>query len=107
MTRRSLSQTWSGGAGSLDNLRLAIEIKRQEALSIGAWWAQARAQADDRVPVLTYRRSWRPCGFVAPLSWVAGVGGDETADLSLAGFCHVVRTQVRTPYARDSSQARQ
>src|SRR5262245_62810646 len=58
--KRNLEQTREGGFDILGLPWLALEIKRQETLSIGAWWQQCLTQADGRVPVLAYRQNNKP-----------------------------------------------
>jgi hypothetical protein len=62
--QRNQLQTAVGGCDLTNTWGLAIEVKRQEALSIGTWWAQCIASAarngDD--PVLIFRQNkqkWR------------------------------------------------
>lgn len=62
--QRNQNQTAVGGADLVGTYGLAIEIKRQEALSINAWWQQCTTQArnNGEVPVLVYRQNgkkWR------------------------------------------------
>ena len=63
MMARNLMQTRDGGFDIAGLEWLALEIKRQETLSLAAWWEQAVRQAgEDRVPVLAYRQNgkkWR------------------------------------------------
>jgi len=64
IAQRNQNQSASGGADLVGVFGLSIEIKRQEALSIGSWWAQciASAQRECEVPVLLFRQShkaWR------------------------------------------------
>ena len=82
--------------------RLAIEVKRHSTASphlIERWWQQAveQAKATYRIPVLAYRAdrlSWR---FVVPLTEInpslpaLSETTDYTAELSVLGFCALVR----------------
>jgi len=58
---RNLIQTREGGADTSVG-EWAIEVKRQEVLSITAWWAQAVEQSlrVNQKPMLIYRRSRQP-----------------------------------------------
>jgi len=60
--RRNVDQARSGGADCVEIRGFAIEIKRREALSRPAWWAQAvkQAKAAGLEPMLLYRRSREP-----------------------------------------------
>lgn len=59
---RNLQQTREGGADCVVVHGWAIEIKRQERLSRGAWWRQAVKQAEKLgvQPMLAYRRNGEP-----------------------------------------------
>ena len=73
---RNLMQTREGGhdVDGLDDW--AIEIKRQETLSIGTWWRQATKQAQEasKRPALAYRQSREPWRILVEMSL------DEFAD---------------------------
>lgn len=62
--QRNQNQTAVGGADLVNTFGLAIEVKRQEQLSINTWWAQVTAAAtrNKDKPVLLFRqnhKSWR------------------------------------------------
>jgi hypothetical protein len=62
--QRNQQQSAVGGCDLVGTFGLAIEVKRQEALSIGTWWAQCvkSAEALDEIPVLLFRQNksaWR------------------------------------------------
>jgi len=64
MIQRNQIQTAIGGADLTSCFGLSIEVKRQEALTIGTWWKQCEASAkrDNNTPVLIYRqnhKAWR------------------------------------------------
>lgn len=60
--KRNITQTRAGGADCLEVRGWAIEIKRQERLSRGAWWKQAVEQGKraGAQPMLAYRRNREP-----------------------------------------------
>lgn len=60
--KRNLDQTREGGADSLTDLPVAVEVKRQERLLLTPWIRQALEQgrAAGKTPVLAYRRSREP-----------------------------------------------
>ena len=96
---RNLTQTRGGGADSLNVEGWAIEVKRQETLSISSWWSQTQRQADDlsRKPILFYRQSRKPWRAVLDLSHVAP--GIFTApgclcELALSDACTVIRESL-------------
>lgn len=75
--QRNQNQSAVGGKDLTNTFGLAIEIKRQEQLSVNTWWAQCvrSAQALDEVPVLMYRQNgkrWR----VRTLVWLQAAQGD-------------------------------
>lgn len=62
--QRNQNQSAVGGSDLSNTFGLAIEVKRQEQLSINTWWAQCvkAATESDEVPVLLYRQNgkkWR------------------------------------------------
>lgn len=64
VVQRNQNQTAVGGKDLTGTFGLAIEIKRQEALSINSWWVQcvASSKALGELPVLLFRQSkqkWR------------------------------------------------
>lgn len=64
VVQRNQNQTAVGGKDLTGTFGLAIEVKRQEALSINSWWTQctASAKAHGELPVLLFRQSkqkWR------------------------------------------------
>ena len=65
---RNLDQTRLGGYDLTGIDWLALEVKRQENLSLPAWWRQAVKQAKgDQVPMLMYRQSRQPWRFLVRL----------------------------------------
>ncbi len=67
--QRNQNQTAVGGCDLSNTFGLAIEIKRQEVLSIESWWRQclASAERNSEWPVLLYRqnhKSWKCVTFV-------------------------------------------
>lgn len=64
IVQRNQNQSAVGGKDLIGTFGLAIEVKRQEALSINTWWNQcvASAKALDEIPVLLFRQNkgkWR------------------------------------------------
>jgi hypothetical protein len=62
--QRNQNQTAVGGCDLTGTFDFAIEIKRQEALSIETWWKQCCASASElgKIPVLIFkqnRKKWR------------------------------------------------
>lgn len=62
--QRNQNQSAVGGSDITNPFALAIEVKRQESLSVNTWWAQCvkAAQATNECPVLLYRQNgkkWR------------------------------------------------
>lgn len=100
VVKRNLSQTRGGGADTLDVPGWAIEVKRQEAESISAWWKQALEQAESsgRKPILFYRASRQPWRAVvdlaelAPSIYEAGMGA--RAILEFDSACQLMRAKI-------------
>lgn len=60
--QRNQNQTAVGGCDLTNTFGLAIEVKRQEQLSINTWWKQcvASAERNKETPVLIYRQNRKP-----------------------------------------------
>lgn len=59
--KRNLEQTRGGGYDLVGLDWLALEVKRQENLSIPAWWRQTLKQSSEgQTPVLIYRQNNKP-----------------------------------------------
>lgn len=64
IVQRNQNQTAVGGKDLSNTFDLAIEVKRQEQLSVNTWWKQCVSQAErnNEKPVLIYRQNrqaWR------------------------------------------------
>lgn len=62
--QRNQNQSAVGGDDLTNPFRLCIEVKRQEALSIGSWWRQCMESAarSGGIPILIFKQShkaWR------------------------------------------------
>lgn len=62
--QRNQNQSAVGGSDLTNKMNLAIEVKRQEQLSVNTWWKQcvASAERSGQVPILIYRQNrqaWR------------------------------------------------
>lgn len=96
---RNLDQVWQGGADTLDIPGWAVEVKRQEALSIASWWSQAVRQAErtSRKPALFYRQSRKPWRAVMDLHHIAPEvfpTPNHLCDLALDSACQVIRESL-------------
>jgi len=95
---RNLEQTRSGGHDLIGIPGWALEIKRQEKLSINAWWQQALEQSERSglKPALAYRQSRKPWCFVVRLADIAEnmKGQPYTAETDIEGFCLIVRESI-------------
>lgn len=78
--QRNQNQTAVGGCDLTNVFGMAIEIKRQEQLSVGTWWKQclAAAERNNELPVLMYRQN-RKAWHVRTYAWLALPGGDPGA----------------------------
>lgn len=75
--QRNQNQTAVGGCDLTNVFGMAVEVKRQEALSIGTWWRQcvAAAERNNELPVLMYRQN-RKAWHVRTYAWLALPGVD-------------------------------
>lgn len=105
IVQRNQNQSAVGGSDLQNPFRLAVEVKRQEALSINTWWKQCctSAIADGAIPVLLFRqngnRSWRCILRVdVPLGdgvHVTGIRAEISWDDFLQWFYTYVDNMVR------------
>lgn len=89
--QRNQNQSAVGGSDLTNPFGLAIEVKRQEQISINTWWAQCLKASDEfgGVPILAYRtngsREWKIVMYV-----------DVPIEYPGSGICHVgkIRAQI-------------
>ncbi|AVJ51809.1 endonuclease [Pantoea phage vB_PagS_Vid5] len=72
IAQRNQNQSAVGGCDITNTCHFAIEVKRQEALSINTWWRQCEVSACEvkKFPVLIYRQNkqkWKVLCYVHPL----------------------------------------
>lgn len=69
--QRNQMQSAVGGNDLTNCFGMSIEIKRQEALSVGTWWKQcvAAAERNNEMPVLMYRQN-RKAWHVRTYGWI-------------------------------------
>ena len=94
---RNLTQYQKVNQHDLRGIPFALEVKRQESLSLGTWWNQAQAQAEEAglSPALAYRQSRQPWRFVVRMHDInQDFTGDCTATLELDGFVQLVRERL-------------
>jgi hypothetical protein len=60
--QRNQNQSAVGGCDLSNVFGLSIEVKRQEQLALGSWWAQclAAAERNNELPVLIWRQNHKP-----------------------------------------------
>lgn len=98
--QRNQNQSAVGGSDLTNCLGLAIEVKRQQTLSIEAWWKQCIESATrvDGIPILIFRQNgkpWRVCMFgELPFSLV-GVKCEITIDLFKQWFARYYYVYLR------------
>ncbi len=78
--QRNQNQSAVGGSDLSNPLGLDIEVKRQEQLSVNAWWKQTLAAAarTGGIPVLMFRqnrKAWRICMLADLPLQALGEGG--------------------------------
>ena len=96
IAQRNQNQSAVGGCDVTSTCYYAVEVKRQEQLSINTWWAQCVKSALDlnKFPVLMYRQNgkkWRVVLFMNPIMLFADearhIAGDPPrAEISLDDF---------------------
>lgn len=82
--QRNTLATDSGGDDVAGLSWLSLEIKRQETLTLGAWWAQCTAQASKRKaePVLIYRSNKRAWS-VRMYGYLCGIVTDDARAIAV------------------------
>ena len=108
MVQRNQNQTAVGGKDLVGTFGLAIEVKRQEALSINTWWIQCVKSAEElnEIPVLLFKQSrvkWRcimPVTLTLPTSPAAAyVSLTTRGEIEYEAFKQYFRERVgRTLY---------
>ena len=100
--RRNIDQAFDGGEDITPQMvpGFSIEVKRQETLSIPAWWRQAVTQAIDRsiydndecIPVLAFRQNRKKWRILVPLRLVVPFANlSESVEMTFESFILVVR----------------
>lgn len=76
--QRRQNQSAVGGKDLDGTFGLAIEIKRQEQLSVNTWWKQcvASAQSSSEHPVLLFRQNRKPWRCIT-YGWLTVPGGQQ------------------------------
>ena len=103
--KRNLMQTQEGGYDVLGLDGYAIEVKFQEKLQIEKWWKQTVEQADDKIPVLFFRKSHECWRVAVPFNMDTYVQCDKCSHLyySIIPVDYFVR-QINDKQTRPSSQ---
>ena len=80
IVQRNQNQSAVGGSDLTNPFGLAVEVKRQEQLSINTWWKQCCTAANETgtIPVLVYRKSRQAWSVLM------------YADLRLLAGCHQI-----------------
>lgn len=97
--QRNQNQSSVGGSDLSNTFGLAIEVKRQEALSINTWWKQCvtSAEPNKEVPVLLYRQNgkkWK-CVMLVWLTLPNNQAMQFKAELSYEDFLIFFENWVR------------
>lgn len=104
--QRNQNQSAVGGSDLSNTFGLCIEVKRQEQLAIGTWWAQcvAAASTNEEWPVLLYRQNGKKWSCVTNV-WLQLPNTGKAAraefdmDTFLAWFEEWVTHQLRLGYS--------
>lgn len=102
IVQRNQNQSAVGGFDLINTMHFAIEIKRQETLSITKWWEQALKQAGvSKKAVLIYRQNRKPWRVIT-VGIVEGTSIKAPAEFSLETFLlaykHVVIQYLTETY---------
>lgn len=96
--KRNLEQTRSGGYDLVGIDWMALEVKRQENLSIPAWWRQTLRQAKpDQLPVLIYRQNRKPWKVImmGGIRVASGKWLKVRVDVSLQDFLRYFKARLK------------
>jgi hypothetical protein len=99
--QRNQNQSAVGGSDLTFPIPIALEVKRQEQLSINTWWKQCEVAAQEfgGVPVLIYRQSRKPWTVVMYVDIPVGSAAHLTkvrATLSFEDFKAWLRVSLTT-----------
>lgn len=108
IVQRNQNQSSVGGSDLSNTFGLAIEVKRQEQLSIGTWWKQCEKAAKESAeyPVLLYRQNGKKWKCVT-LVWLTLHGGAQQqarAEMDWDSFLHWFEEWVRRKLAAGNVQ---
>lgn len=106
--QRNQNQSAVGGSDLSNTFGLAIEIKRQESLSINTWWKQCHLSAidADEWPVLLYRQNGKKWKCVTQV-WSHLPGGRQLlvrAEMEMETFLNWFDKWVRARLAETSNR---
>lgn len=92
--KRNSTQSDRGGHDLIGVPGLSIEVKRQEALSLGSWWDQCRrqAKASGGLPVLVWRQNNQPWRV---RTWAGLFGRWTVVDCSFEDFVQAWQDDYR------------
>jgi len=105
MVQRNQNQSAVGGADLNNVFGMAVEVKRQEQLSVNTWWAQCvkSAERNKELPLLIWRQNRKPWR-VRTYAWLPLPGGNPgeynrqqmiVADFDIDTFKEWFRAWVR------------
>ena len=100
--QRNIDQVRDGGADIMELPPFAIEVKRQQNLSINTWLKQAVSQVTPRnpIPVLAYRQNNKKWTFMIPFGAVVKKKlrkkvQKEWISMGIGGFIAICSEQLR------------
>ncbi len=97
--QRNQNQSAVGGADLTGTFKLAIEVKRQEVLSVNTWWDQCvkSAQARNELPVLLYRQNGKKwhCVLMVRVAIADSMETSVRGEISYDDFKAIFRARVR------------
>ena len=110
VVQRNQNQSSVGGSDLANVFGLAIEVKRQESISLNAWWKQCTAAAtrNNELPVLIYRQNHKEWRVVMNAGFVLGDGSQiiARAEMEWYMFLYWFERWVRLYLMRQGMTAR-
>lgn len=115
IAQRNQNQSAVGGCDITNTCFFAVEVKRQEALSINTWWKQCLVSAVEanKFPVLIYRQNkqkWKVVLFMNPIMLFADEKRHHSDDpprceISLEDFRMIFKSHAIEYIKRNGSAA--
>lgn len=103
LVQRNQNQSAVGGRDLINTHGYAVEVKRQETLSLQTWWKQAQASADGDIPVVIFRQSRRPWECLIPAIILCPIPHEQMIKSNFVGRFPIETFLVNFEYAVSNS----